>query len=960
MPVRRASFGRTLQWVAAVFVFLAVLWAAADRLCLVLRSRAIERISDLTGLRVQAGSLGLRPDGSFVLKDLVVSEPNRPLGEGEILRAGSIRAAFLARSIFSLRPRLRSAAVEDFDLSVRYYADSGRWNLSAVGFGAEREGGIGAAVDFRKGRLFYSRLAGGKQEYLEQLPVEGRLVPGPDRSHSFSLSSGNASVLKGVWKEGRLEAEGRVLLPAGPPGEAFLAVGKLSIVLEYDGGASYKMRLDAQDTFFRHDARPDPLALVQDTPLGQVRALSALRKFVDLYQAAGRVDISLEAAGKLAEIGETVVSGRVKCERISICKRSFPYRIDRINGPIDFTENALVMTNLHGYHGEAEFIINGWMRDFGPEKRYEVVITSNGLRLDDDLYRALSPKRQRLWSDLSPTGDSLAAIDCRIKKRPRTAKSVTLAVDLLEAEAACRYVPVVLRNLTGTVMFDAGRVKFSDVVSRIDGQEISISGGIMDSDTERPVYELDVHADRLPLGPEDSSPAKGLLDVLPSHVRLQLERLRPTGEVNLDMTIRGAAGEGKPSLKMKVECLGNSALPEMFPYPIRAVTGSLYLDREALVFDGLKACGAAENICSPKVELGGRFERVEGLFEGDLRITARGLALDKRLGEALPGSLAAAFSRLEPGGGLDLQQGRLSLTAAPQGGRQVGWEGVAQLKECSLGSSNVIAGLGGIVESRGFFRGGEGLCEGSIVFSKAALNLLEKSLTEVGAEFNFDRSRGSWVADDFCARLYGGKLAGRIEIRPGSDSNVEYFVDVGFEGVDLRRFMTAGSTRPADRYSSGRMAGSVSASGWLGRRLPVIGQCRLSITDMRLGKLSPIGKLLSVLKLTEPKDFAFDRMIVDAYINHGRLFVQKIDISGESLAFEGSGWVELGERTVDITLTARGPRLADVEPNLLQSLTEGLGQAIIRMEVKGSVEDPVITTTRFPVIKDGLDVLGTR
>jgi hypothetical protein len=129
---------------------------------------------------------------------------------------------------------------------------------------------------------------------------------------------------------------------------------------------------------------------------------------------------------------------------------------------------------------------------------------------------------------------------------------------------------------------------------------------------------------------------------------------------------------------------------------------------------------------------------------------------------------------------------------------------------------------------------------------------------------------------------------------------------------------------------------------------------------MRLGKLSPIAKLLSVLKLTEPKDFAFDRMVVDAYINHGRLFVKKIDISGESLAFEGSGWIELGERIVDITLTARGPRLADVEPGLLQSLTEGLGQAIIRMEVKGSVEDPVITTTRFPVIKDGLDVLGTR
>jgi len=128
---------------------------------------------------------------------------------------------------------------------------------------------------------------------------------------------------------------------------------------------------------------------------------------------------------------------------------------------------------------------------------------------------------------------------------------------------------------------------------------------------------------------------------------------------------------------------------------------------------------------------------------------------------------------------------------------------------------------------------------------------------------------------------------------------------------------------------------------------------------MEVGKLSPLAKLLYVLKLTEPKDFAFEQMVVDSYIKADKLLFEKFDLSGPAIAFSGTGWMDLASDNVNLVLKARGKRLA-AEPSLVQSLAEGLGQAVVRVEVTGNVHDPQVTTRTLPVIEDSLKILGTK
>jgi hypothetical protein len=128
---------------------------------------------------------------------------------------------------------------------------------------------------------------------------------------------------------------------------------------------------------------------------------------------------------------------------------------------------------------------------------------------------------------------------------------------------------------------------------------------------------------------------------------------------------------------------------------------------------------------------------------------------------------------------------------------------------------------------------------------------------------------------------------------------------------------------------------------------------------MQVGKRSPLANLLSVLNLTETSDYAFDQMTVDAYIQDNKMFLRQLDLSGKSVAFYGSGWLDLKTDDIKLTLTARGRRLAPASPSIWQSLTEGLSRAVVRVEVKGKISDPQITTMPLPVIKETLEILGT-
>jgi len=296
------------------------------------------------------------------------------------------------------------------------------------------------------------------------------------------------------------------------------------------------------------------------------------------------------------------------------------------------------------------------------------------------------------------------------------------------------------------------------------------------------------------------------------------------------------------------------------------------------------------------------------------------------------------------------------------GQKSVDFTGDIRFKNCSFKLSDAETELDAVLKIKGLYDTSDGLGNCQAAFDGGTLRIQGKSFTNLRADIFYDPDRRCWSTEDLIADCYGGKSIGKFELKQPIGKASEYLLQVVFDNIDLQQFLsdTKDKKITENRYTSGRMDGSLSINARVGDSSSRIGVCRLAISDMQVGQLSPLGKLLQVLKLNEPKDFAFDQMFVDSYIRRNDLLVKKLDLSGQAIAFYGSGSMDLKTRNIDLELTARGRRLATDDPSVFQSLTEGLGRAVIKMEVTGDFYDPYVETTALPVIRDTLKILGTK
>jgi hypothetical protein len=416
-----------------------------------------------------------------------------------------------------------------------------------------------------------------------------------------------------------------------------------------------------------------------------------------------------------------------------------------------------------------------------------------------------------------------------------------------------------------------------------------------------------------------------------------------------------------------VECLGNNLTIPKLPYPLEDITGTLTMNANSIKLKDITATlgdDAPITTNTATIELDGEISLADTAFSGAmLHLSANNILFDERFRLAVPRGGRTLYDALSPTGRFDLDVNDIRIDRADGGQESLDFAGAVTLKECGFKiSGSEIELVDTVLKTEGSYKTGEGLSNCQVALDGGTLKTLGKSFTNLRANIFYDPNSRNWSADDLIADWYGGKLKGKFVFKQPAQQAGEYVLQTGFDNVDLRQFLSDTKLQDAreNGYSTGKMNGSLSINARIGDDSSRIGTCRLAISDMQVSKLSPLAKLLNVLQLTEPRDFAYDQMFVDSYIRHNGLFVRKLDLSGHGLAFSGSGSVDLKSLNVDLTLTARGRRLVTDNPSVLQSLTEGLGQAVVRMDITGNLYDPKITRKALPVIEDTLHIFGAK
>jgi hypothetical protein len=274
-----------------------------------------------------------------------------------------------------------------------------------------------------------------------------------------------------------------------------------------------------------------------------------------------------------------------------------------------------------------------------------------------------------------------------------------------------------------------------------------------------------------------------------------------------------------------------------------------------------------------------------------------------------------------------------------------------------LGTS---AELTGSVDATGHYDTQGGLEGGVIDLSADYLTVNNKVATNVTTLLLYRPEKQTWESNYLLADFYEGKIAGEISLGLDPEQSGESRIQFSVTDANLHQFLLTDAEPSIHEMqtSVGTMNGYLSIVTPVRSNGSRIGRCIFSISQMQVGRVSPLFKLLSALQLTESGDYIFENMLIDSYIQGSQLYIEKFDLSGDAMALNGRGTLEWPNKQLELTLLTRGKRMVTSEPSIIQSLTEGLVGTVMRVEVSGTLDNPLVVR-KIPVIEDSFKLLGT-
>ncbi len=638
----------------------------------------------------------------------------------------------------------------------------------------------------------------------------------------------------------------------------------------------------------------------------------------------------------------------------------FPYPLRGLTGRLVFDREKVVVSNVVTHGGEAQIKLDGNVaaRDTG-QPIYSITVDANAIPLDAMLRDALPPPHRQLYTQFDVNGMADVRATVFTAKDANGPGPISFLADVAVEDASLRMegLPAALSGVSAEASITPESLDIRRSTGRYGDSQVTLAGSL------RFAGGGQLHQYHLEIGTKGTLLDDKIIDLLPTPMKQPVSLFRPQGPVNLAVDLKKADANAPPDYAIVVECLGNRINCERFAYPLEDVRGTVTIDTAAVTLKGVTARPALQYDpdLDPVVRVTGQISVAPGVRgTGTLTVEARNLLFTKELGDALPKDVVGIYRDLSPQGPFDLDLTTLKISNSGEDRKLVEFDGRAALKTCSLSISGTGAELGGALQISGRYDTQDGLSESRLQLTADRLMIKGKDVTDLNADIVYDPNTQTWSAHNFLGHCYDGKILGRLEIDRVGPGVLQYLVTVALNQVNLQPFLLAGRLGQAaeKNYTSGTMNAVLSMGARVGDGSSRLGLCRVDVADMQVGKVSPLANLLAVLSLTEPTDYAFERMLIESYLRRNKLLITKFDMSGKNLAFVGSGTMNLTDGDVNLTLTARGKRVAAAKPSLLQSLTEGLGGAVVRMEVTGKADDPKVETKTLPVIEDSLRILG--
>jgi hypothetical protein len=540
-----------------------------------------------------------------------------------------------------------------------------------------------------------------------------------------------------------------------------------------------------------------------------------------------------------------------------------------------------------------------------------MVIDANDIPIDSTLKEALTEKQREFYDNFEVD----ALTDVRVKIFPnevgrRTVEYIASA-KIRGATFLFEKFPLPLTDVYAEAELTPDVVVIREMTGRNGAAPVRISGQVWPPNETRTQtgYCLSLSAERLQLQPD-------WLTALPPKTAEVIQELKPDGFVTISAQISAnTPQETCRENRIQIQCLGNDIHSPRFPYPVRNLTGQITIMPDRVEVQQLRA----ENIA----------------------LTQESLA-------DLEGPFRSILESIQPKGMIDVSIPRALYVRDETNHGKIEFSVEMVFRQCGFGPGDSLTNCTGSMKIDGAYVFGGGLlrADGSVLVDTFAVK--GRNLNRLQATWVYDPARKVILSRDFSAECHDGKILGNLEMGTDTTTGLEYRLELMFDSIEaaeiLAEDIVGGQTSLPN--SQGKASGVFTLAGRLGQMESSLGRLHMEIGDLRLAHRTLTGKVLTAVQLTDPRDSLFDQIFVNAWIRNRQMVFDEVYMSGARSLLKGQGYLDLRTGQVHLDFTV-SPGKGSKDPSFLESLALALGSTLVKVEVRGPLDNPVINSSQL-------------
>lgn len=629
----------------------------------------------------------------------------------------------------------------------------------------------------------------------------------------------------------------------------------------------------------------------------------------------------------------------------------FPYRLEHIRGTIEQEVDATRQLNhrqinVVGSAGGQNVHVKGTVSGSGPRPAVDMEVWGANIDLDQKLQDALPAKYQRLAAEFHPQGKGDFWAKIWRPQGERCSKHIIVKFH----DAALRYdvFPYPLEDVRLTLEIQPDHWTFRDFSGNHKGCVVRGSGR-SDETPDGDRMHIDLEADGVLLDAE-------LQAALPPRLQATWKSLAPGGRVRLVAAIDRPPGQTDEDIDATVYTNGSNVRPDFFPLRMDLTGGAIRYAQNQVAIENLVARHGDTTLTLDRGDI--YLKPVGGFYARFTELRGNPLVPDAEVTSALPPGLQkiARTLKLRDPLGMTAKEIIVDMPPEPNVPPVIYWDGGLALREAKVNVGVDLERVRGQFWCRGRHNGRdlEGVV-GNLMLDQAIL--FKQPLQDIHTHVEISKETPDVIRlPDLKARFFGGDIGGEARVEFGP--TLHYELNLTALQVQLEEF---------GRHNLGAKAeykGQATARLYLtGQGTEVHGLEGRGSVDMPSGQLYNLPLLLDLLKvlgLRVPDRTAFEEAHATFSIKGPRVSVSRLDLYGNAISLSGQGEMNLDGSDLQLDFYAVWGRIMQVLPPVFRPIPSALSQQLLKIKMRGKVDDVRCTREPVPILVEPLERLLRR